>query len=431
MTQQQREAIAGMLRASPFDPAGELREQRPLFDKMVTAAPVPADVVTTPGQLGGVPVIRVDIPGTTTDGVIVYFHGGFFAIGSAAASVGLASELARKARMPVVTVDYRLAPEHPYPAAPDDAMSAYRGLLDSGQDAARVALAGESAGANLAVVTLAAIGQAGLPQPTSAVLMSPWADLAGTGDSIKTKADADPVITADAVRVRARDYLGDADACDPAVSPVYARLAGLPPLLIQVGSHEVLLDDAIRLAARAARDGVAVTLDVVPGVPHVFQAFAAILDEGEAALTRAGAFLRQHVAARDTMTDSAVNEAANKALVLKVLTELFEDRDVSALDRYYTDSLIQHNPRVPDGTDELRARVTANLNLHHQTGMVAADGDIVMVHGRYEGLGPKPMVGVDIYRVEDGRIAEHWDVLQEEVSPTSSGHPMFTVPGRG
>jgi epsilon-lactone hydrolase len=294
MTQQQRDAVAGMLRASPFDPAGDLREQRPLFEKMVAAAPVPADVVTTGGQLGGVPVIRAGIPGITTGGVIVYFHGGFFAIGSAAASVGLAADLARHARMPVVTVDYRLAPEHPYPAAPDDAMTAYRALLDTGQDAARVALAGESAGAGLAVVTLAAIARAGLPQPSSAVLMSPWADLAGTGDSLKTKADADPVITADAVRVRARDYLDGADACDPAVSPVYASLAGLPPLLIQAGSHEVLLDDAIRLAARAAYDDVAVTLDVVPGVPHVFQAYAAILDEGEAALTRAGAFLREH-----------------------------------------------------------------------------------------------------------------------------------------
>ena len=286
MTQQQREAIAGMLRASPFDPVGDPREQRPLFEKMVTAAPVPADVMTTPGQLGGVPVIYVDIPGTTTDGVILYFHGGFFAIGSAATSVGLAADLARQARMQVVTVDYRLAPEHPYPAAPHDAMTAYRALLDGGQDIARVALAGESAGANLAVVTLAAVQRAGLPEPSSAVLMSPWADLAGTGDSLKTKADVDPVITADAVRVRARDYLGGADACDPAVSPVYASLAGLPPLLIQAGSHEILLDDAIRVAARAAHDDVAVTLDVVPGVPHVFQAFAALLDEGEAALTR-------------------------------------------------------------------------------------------------------------------------------------------------
>jgi epsilon-lactone hydrolase len=300
MTQQQREAVAGMLRTSPFDPAGDLLEQRPLFEKMIAAAPVPADVVTTAGQLGGVPVVYVDIPGTTTDGVILYFHGGFFAIGSAATSVGLASDLARKARMQVVTVDYRLAPEHPYPAAPHDAMAAYQGLLDSGQDVAQVALAGESAGANLALVTLAAVGRAGLPQPTSVVLMSPWADLAGTGDSIETKADVDPIITADAVRVRARDYLGGADASDPAVSPVSASLAGLPPLLIQAGSHEVLLDDAIRLATRAAYDDVAVTLDVVPGVPHVFQAFAAILDEGEAALTRAGAFLGQHIAARET-----------------------------------------------------------------------------------------------------------------------------------
>jgi epsilon-lactone hydrolase len=136
MTQQQREAVAGVLRASPFDPAGDLREQRPLSGKMIVAAPVPAGVVTTLGQLGGVPVIRVDIPATKTDGVVLYFHGGFFAIGSAATSAGLAAVLARQARMPVVTVDYRLAPEHPYPAAPDDALTAYQSLLDSGQDPA-------------------------------------------------------------------------------------------------------------------------------------------------------------------------------------------------------------------------------------------------------------------------------------------------------
>jgi epsilon-lactone hydrolase len=296
MTQQQREAVDTMLRASPFDPAGDLRDQRPLFEEMIAAVPLPADLVTTPGQLGGVDVLYVDIPGTTTDGLILYFHGGFFAIGSAAASVGLAADLARKARMRVVTVDYRLAPEHPYPAAVHDALAAYRGLLESGQDVTRVALAGESAGANLAVVTLAAIRRAGLPRPASGVLMSPLADLAATGQSMTRNADADPVITADAVRVRARDYLGGASASDPAVSPIYGSLAGLPPLLIQAGSHEVLLDDAIRLAARAAYDDVAVTLDVVPGVSHVFQAFAAMLDEGDAALTRAGAFLREHAA---------------------------------------------------------------------------------------------------------------------------------------
>ena len=125
------------------------------------------------------------------------------------------------------------------------------------------------------------------------------------------------------------------------------------------------------------------------------------------------------------------SEAANKTLVLKVLTELFEDRDLSALDRYFTGSFIQHNPQVPYGTDPVRALLTANTNVQNQTGIITADGDIVMVHRRLEGLGPKPMVLVDIYRIEDGRLAEHWDVQQEEVSPTVSGHPMFTMPGRG
>jgi predicted SnoaL-like aldol condensation-catalyzing enzyme len=124
------------------------------------------------------------------------------------------------------------------------------------------------------------------------------------------------------------------------------------------------------------------------------------------------------------------NEAANKALVLKVLTELFEDRDGSSIDRHYTDRLIQHNPLFADGTDELRERITESTDVRHETSMIAANGDIVMVYGRYEGFGPKPLVGVDIYRIENGRIAEHWDVLQQEVSQTASGHPMYTVPGR-
>ena len=124
-------------------------------------------------------------------------------------------------------------------------------------------------------------------------------------------------------------------------------------------------------------------------------------------------------------------KTANETLVVKVVNELFNDHDASALDRYFTDNLIQHSPLIPDGTDALRHVVTGNTNLHAQIGMITADGDIVMVHRRYEGLGPKPMIGVDIYRIEDDRIVEHWDASQPEVSPTASGRPMFTVPGQG
>lgn len=296
MTQLQREAIDSAVRASPLDLGGHPLEQRPLFEQMVTAVPIPDDVVTTPGHLGGVPVISLEIAGLTIEGVILYFHGGAFAIGSASASVGLAADLARKAHMRVITVDYRLAPEDPHPAASLDAMSAYRALLDGGQDAARIAVAGESSGANLAVTTLIGASRAGLPQPSATVLMSPWVDLTVTGQSATTRADLDPALTVRALRLRAEDYLRGTDASDGSVSPIYADLTGLPPLLIQVGSHEILLDDAIRLAIKAAADDVEVTLEVVPGVPHVFQAFAAHLDEGEEALERAGAFLRRHAA---------------------------------------------------------------------------------------------------------------------------------------
>ena len=146
---------------------------------------------------------------------------------------------------------------------------------------------------------LVAAHRAELAQPAAAVLMSPWANLAATGDSITTKAGVDPIITGEAIRLRAADYLAGADPTGAAVSPIHADLTGLPPLLIQVGSHEVLLDDALALAARAAHDHVEVTLDVTPGVPHVFQAFAAHLDEGHAALARAGGFLRAHTAPHD------------------------------------------------------------------------------------------------------------------------------------
>ena len=293
MTAQQRDMIDQILRDAPFDLGGDVDAQRPLLEQMLTAQPLPADVRVTPGELGGVPVVFIDIAGAGPAGTIFHIHGGGFALGSAAGSVGLASALARKTGMRAVSVDYRLAPEHPYPAALHDVTAAYRAL--AGQPGADpVVVSGESAGGNLAIELLIA-GQAhGLIMPAAALLLSPMTDLTASGGSYAGKAHADPAITARAIRARAADYLAGADPADPLVSPVFADLSGLPPLLIQAGSHEVLLDDATRLAARAAADDVAVILDITPGVPHVFQAFAALLDEGDAALNRAARFVKDN-----------------------------------------------------------------------------------------------------------------------------------------
>jgi len=296
VTQQQRDALDQLLRDAPLDLGGDVAEQRVIFEEMMAAIPVPADVTTSSGSLGGIPVVNVEVAGADHASVIFYLHGGAYAIGTAASSVGLASDLARRAGARLVTVDYRLAPEHPHPAAIDDAVAAYRGLLDSGVAASAIAIAGESAGAGLAAATLVALKHAGLPQPSAAVLMSPWADLTLSSESISVKAAVDPALTPEGLRRRAVDYVAAGDRKAELVSPIFADLTGLPPLLIQAGSHEILLDDATRLAARAAAADVAVRLEVTPGVPHVFQGFAAMLDEGDAALTSAGEFLRAHLA---------------------------------------------------------------------------------------------------------------------------------------
>jgi monoterpene epsilon-lactone hydrolase len=296
VSQQQREALEQLLRDAPLDLGGEVAEQRIIFEEMMAAIPVPADVTTSPATLGGIPVVNVEVAGADPASVIFYLHGGAYAIGTAASSVGLASDLARRAGARLVTVDYRLAPEHPHPAAIDDAVAAYRGLLDSGVAASAIAIAGESAGAGLAAATLVALKHAGLPQPSAAVLMSPWADLTLSSESISVKAAVDPALTPEGLRRRAVDYVAAGDRMADLVSPMFADLTGLPPLLIQAGSHEILLDDATRLASRAAAADVAVRLEVTPGVPHVFQGFAAMLDEGDAALTSAGQFLRARLA---------------------------------------------------------------------------------------------------------------------------------------
>jgi len=272
-----------------------VRGQRVIFDQMMAAHPLPDDVITRQDTLGGAPVTVIDTVGAPSRGVVVYFHGGAYALGSAPATAGLASEVARSAGVRVISVDYRLAPEHPYPAAVEDALATWRGLLGAGQDPAETAFAGESAGGGLALAAMMAARDAGLPLPSAAVLMSPWADLTLAGASMTGKAAADPALTAAGLRRRGLDYAAGQDLAQPLISPVFGNLARLPPLLIQVGSAEILLDDATRLAARAAACDVAVTLEVTPRVPHVFQGFAAVLEEGAAALASAGSFLRDHL----------------------------------------------------------------------------------------------------------------------------------------
>lgn len=291
MTIQQRDLVHQILRDAPFDLGGDVAVHRPLLEQMLTAQPLPDDVRVTPGELGGVPVVFIDIDGIEPRGTIFHAHGGGFALGSARGSVGLAAMLARRTGMRAVSVDYQLAPEHPYPAALQDVTAAYRALLAQSSD--RIVVTGESAGGNLAIELLIAGKAEGLAMPVAAVLLSPMTDLTVSGASFAGKAEVDPNVTAQGIRTRVEDYLGGTGtpATDPLVSPVFADLRGLPPLLIQAGSHEVLLDDATALAVKAAADDVAVILDITPGVSHVFQAFAAILDEGDAALDRAARFI--------------------------------------------------------------------------------------------------------------------------------------------
>jgi acetyl esterase/lipase len=295
MSKQQQADLDAMLRQTPVDFRGEVTALRSGFEEVMQRIPIPDDVRKVETAVEGVDVIEVTIEGVDDAGTILYFHGGVYVIGSANASMSLVADLARRTRAKVVSVNYRLAPENPYPAAVEDAQAVYQGLLDQGSDPSSIAFSGESAGGGLAVAALLALRDAGSPMPASAFVMSPWVDLTVSGASITDKQDVDPLLTGEGLRWGAGNYVAGKPS-DPYISPVFADLNGLPPLLIQVGSHEVLLSDAVRLAERAANGDVAVTLDVVPGVPHVFQAYAAVLDEGDAALHRAANFVQTHFA---------------------------------------------------------------------------------------------------------------------------------------
>jgi monoterpene epsilon-lactone hydrolase len=297
MSTEQRETLDAILRQAAFPVDSDVDEQRRLLRELLSAQPLPADVTVTAAALGGVPTAEITVDGIEPRHVVLYFHGGVYVMGDAFLAAGLAAEVGRRTHARVISVDYRLAPEHPYPAAVDDALAAYQALLSNGIAPSDIAFAGESAGGGLAIATLLNARDHGLPLPAAALVMSPYADLTLTGATMETRRDADPLLSREALQARVPDYTAGQDAALGLISPVFADVSGLPPLMIQAGTHEVLLDDAMRLAQQAVAADVEVTLDVTPGVPHVFQAYHAILDEATAALDRAGRLLSAHLAA--------------------------------------------------------------------------------------------------------------------------------------
>jgi len=299
---EQRENLEAILRQSAFPVDSDVGELRRLLRELTSAQPLPADVTVTAAALGGVPTADITLDGIEPRHVVLYFHGGVYVLGDAFQAAGLASQIGRRTGAKVISVDYRLAPEHPYPAAVDDALAAYEALLRGGTAPSDITFAGESAGGGLAVATMVNARDHGLPLPAAAFVMSPYADLTLAGATIETKREVDPVLSRENLQARVPDYTSGQDAAIGLISPVFADLSGLPPLIIQAGTHEVLLDDAIRLARQAAVADVEVTLDITPGVPHVFQAYYPILDEAAAALDRAGQLLSAHLAGSERVT---------------------------------------------------------------------------------------------------------------------------------
>jgi epsilon-lactone hydrolase len=243
------------------------------------------------GGVDGEWIAPADAP---PDKAILYFHGGGFRVGSVASHRGLIAQIADTSGCRVLAINYRLAPEHRFPAALDDVLAAYGWMLEQGLQPSNVAFAGDSAGGNLALSAMLSLRDRGLPLPAAALLMSPWTDLAATGASYVSRAEADPIHQRPMILALAKNYLGQGDPRDPLVSPLYADLNGLPPLLIQVGNRETVLDDSTMFAEKARSAGVDTELQIWDGMIHVFQMFSEIPEAHQAIAETAG-FLRRHL----------------------------------------------------------------------------------------------------------------------------------------
>jgi acetyl esterase/lipase len=287
-------ALRDLLAGRPRPASAAERRQR--LDEFGRALSVPEDAQLEPTEINGVPAEWSATPEVDAGRAILYLHGGGYMAGSIVSHRYVAIEIGRAARARTFALGYRLAPEHPYPAQLEDALAAYQYLRDQGYSPGTIAVGGDSAGGNLTLALLLALRTCGLPLPCCGWLISPWSDLTASGASMQTKAAVDPMIQKPYLLELARAFAGGKDLGDPLVSPQRADLSGLPPLLIQVGSEETLLDDAVTLAGRAGAAGVAVTLEVWPDMIHAFPMFFPRVAASRKATVSAGAFIRRHLA---------------------------------------------------------------------------------------------------------------------------------------
>ncbi len=291
------EAIVAAMRASmgaavsPAEGPLDVETLRSSIEQMMGAAQPPEGTRTSALRAGGVDAEWIDFDGADGERAILYLHGGGYVVGSIASHRALCARIAMAAGVRALIIDYRLGPEHPFPAAVEDAAAAYRHMLEEGLAPEQIAIGGDSAGGGLTFATLVALKEAGLPLPGSGFALSPWVDLEGLGESMETRVESDPMVRRAGLRMMADLYLGGADPRSPLAAPLYADLSGLPPVLIQVGTAECLLDDAVRIAEALRAAGCRVELEAFEDLIHVFQAFAPAVPEAVEAIEKIGAFV--------------------------------------------------------------------------------------------------------------------------------------------
>jgi len=282
------------LMSPKFNTVNTVQEQRKALEGFAKLSLLPQKTKVESFKIGSLPAEWISVGNTMEDSVILHVHGGAYNMGSLNTHRDLGARISKASGARTLLIDYNLAPENKYPAAVEDIVKAYRWLINNRFSQQNIVIAGDSSGGGLAIAALVMLRDSGEPLPAAAVCLSPWTDLEGRGESIKTHINTDPFLTPEWLQFMAKNYIADNDPRNPFISPIYADLSNLPPILIQVGSDEILLSDSIRLTERARESGVDTTLDIWENMWHVWHFFAGQMPEGKRALNDVGKFIRKH-----------------------------------------------------------------------------------------------------------------------------------------